>query len=103
MGPALSGSKTGRSPRSSRCGVTVSRDAIISTAGLPLALMSHQRALQIRRWGFVRTFDLDQMAQLSALGHARFHAAFHVSIVAPQTEHSKLLICRLGAMDSDRL
>jgi hypothetical protein len=31
------------------------------------------------------------------------HAAFQVSIVEPQMAHSKLLICRLAAMDSERL
>jgi hypothetical protein len=30
-------------------------------------------------------------------------AVFQLSMVAPQMKHSKLLICRLGAMDSDRL
>jgi hypothetical protein len=30
-------------------------------------------------------------------------AVFQVSIVVPQTEHSKLLICRLDAIDSVRL
>jgi hypothetical protein len=31
------------------------------------------------------------------------HAVFQLSIVAPQIAHSKLLICLLGAADSDRV